>query len=70
MWTHAAVSEAEVEQLRDEVKALKAMMQQYVQQQNTLSSEIKDVKQGTCSCCAESKTDSNTEPEFKYQIGR
>ncbi|WP_409558050.1 DcaP family trimeric outer membrane transporter [Acinetobacter sp.] len=45
MWTHAAVSEAEVEQLREEVKALKAMMQQYVQQQNTLSSEIKDVKQ-------------------------
>ena len=45
MWTHAAVSEAEVEQLREEVKALKSMMQQYVQQQNTLSSEIKDVKQ-------------------------
>lgn len=43
--THAApATEAEVEQLRAEVKALKAMMQQYAQQQNSLSNHLAEVK--------------------------
>ncbi|WP_374666256.1 DcaP family trimeric outer membrane transporter [Acinetobacter sp.] len=43
--THAApASEAEVEQLRAEIKALKSMMQQYMQQQNSLSNNLAEVK--------------------------
>ena len=43
--THAApATDAEVEQLRAEVKALKAMMQQYAQQQNSLSNHLAEVK--------------------------
>ena len=47
VWTHAAVSEAEVEQLREEVKNLKAMMQQYVEQQNHVSNQLVEIKQTT-----------------------
>ncbi|WP_434533859.1 DcaP family trimeric outer membrane transporter [Acinetobacter pragensis] len=44
-WGHAAsATNAEVEQLRGEVKALKAMMQQYVQQQNTLADGLAEAK--------------------------
>ena len=52
----ASVSEAEVEQLRAEVKALKSMMQQYVQQQNSLSTNLAEVKAKSETVAAQAST--------------
>ncbi|MGE8541276.1 DcaP family trimeric outer membrane transporter [Acinetobacter sp. ANC 3813] len=52
----APASEAEVEQMRAELKALKTMMQQYVQQQNSLSANLAEVKAKSESVAVQAST--------------